>query len=273
VVLVTKHHDGFTLWPSRHPNPRQPEFHARRDHVGELARAVRRRGLRFGVYYSSALDWSFTSAPIRSFGDLTTRGPDSPEYRRYVWEHWQELIERIQPDVLWSDIGYPPRENLAALFAAYYNAVPEGVVNDRWMQIPAFLRNSPGRWVINRMVQTALKKGGMNQTQVPHSDFRTTEYTGMAEITPYKWEACRGIGNSFGYNQAETEDDYLKPADLLPNLVDIASKNGNLLLNVGPRADGSIHPAQVRALEGIGAWLQGSWIYRIGNLCLRFPRF
>ena len=265
VVLVTKHHDGFTLWPSRHPNPRCPDFHARRDLVGELARAVRSRGLRFGVYYSSALDWTFTSKPIRSFGDLMTSGPVTHEYRRYVWDHWHELIERVQPDLLWSDIGYPSGVKLAELFAAYYNTLPEGVVNDRWTQTPNMLRNPPGRWVINRMVKAALKKGTMDQLQVPHSDFRTTEYTGMPEITSYKWEACRGIGNSFGYNRVETESDYLKPIDLLPNLADIVSKNGNLLLNVGPCADGSIHPAQVKALAGMGSWLRDNGMALFGT--------
>jgi alpha-L-fucosidase len=256
VVLVTKHHDGFTLWPSRHPNPHRPGFHARRDLAGELAHAVRRRGLRFGVYYSSALDWSFTSTPIRSFGDLITSGPVTREYRQYVWDHWHELIERFQPDLLWSDIGYPPGVKLPELFAGYYNSLPEGVVNDRWTQIPGILRNPPGRWVISQIAQAAMKKGTMDQIQVPHCDYHTTEYSGITEITSYKWEACRGIGNSFGYNRAETEEDYLKPADLLPSLVDIVSKNGNLLLNVGPCADGSIHPAQAQALEGMGTWLR-----------------
>lgn len=263
VVLVTKHHDGFTLWPSRHPNPRRPGYHAERDLVGELAAAVRRKGLRFGTYYSSALDWSFSQRPIRNLSDLLASGPTSAEYRRYVRNHWEELIDRVQTEILWSDIGYPPREALPELFAAYYNRIPHGLVNDRWSQFPLFLRNRLARWLIEQIAVQAIKKGGMGQMQVPHCDYRTTEYAGMPTITPYKWEACRGIGSSFGYNQAESDSDYMKAGDLLSQLIDLTSKNGNLLLNVGPRADGWIHPAQVAALEGMGVWLKanGAAIY------------
>ncbi len=256
VVMVTKHHDGFTLWPSRRRNPRRTGYHAERDLVGELAAAVRRRGLRFGTYYSSPLDWTFTQSPIRSFGDLLSGGPAGAEYRLYVRQHWQELIERVRPDILWSDIGYPPHENLAELFAEYYNRVPEGVINDRWLQMGGLLRGPLGRWLINRVVEQSIKKGGVQQMLVPHCDFRTTEYAGMPEITETKWEACRGIGNSFGYNQAESDADYAPAGLLLAQLVDHVSKNGNLLLNIGPRADGRLHPAQTAALEGMGAWLR-----------------
>ena len=70
VVLVTKHHDGYCLWPTDVPNPHRPGFHSSRDVVGELAEAVRARGLRFGVYYSGGLDWTFNDHPIGSFSDL-----------------------------------------------------------------------------------------------------------------------------------------------------------------------------------------------------------
>src|SRR5690606_3899629 len=64
VVLVTKHHDGYLLWPSEVENPHRPGWHAPRDIVGDLADAVRARGMRFGVYYSTGLDWTFDDLPI-----------------------------------------------------------------------------------------------------------------------------------------------------------------------------------------------------------------
>src|SRR5690606_13043085 len=64
VVLVTKHHDGFLLWPSETRNPYKDDYHSERDLVGELAAAVKREGMRFGVYYSGGIDWSFPSSPI-----------------------------------------------------------------------------------------------------------------------------------------------------------------------------------------------------------------
>lgn len=267
VVLTTKHHDGFTLWPSRHDNPRRPGYHAARDIVGDLTDAVSARGMKMGVYYSSLLDWSFNPKPISGINELFTNGDPSREYRDYVEAHWLELIERYDPWVLWSDIGYPPSYNVAKLFAAYYNHKPEGVVNDRWMQLPRFFFTRPGQLVMNqivkRMVKSMAQSGGPAMPKVPHSDFVTPEYTYFQEATSFKWEACRGIGNSFGYNAVETAEDYLKAPELIRSLVEIASANGNLLLNVGPRPDGSLHEAQVAALDGIGRWLgaNGEAIY------------
>jgi alpha-L-fucosidase len=263
VVLVTKHHDGFLLWPSRHLNPRRPDYHAARDIVGELQRSVTARGLKMGCYYSSLLDWSFTPKPIQSMADLLTSGPADRTYRAYVEQHWRELIDRYEADLLWSDIGYPPRYNLAELFAYFYNCRAEGVINDRWFQTPIVFRNPIGRFALNQAAKWMAQHGSSNMPQVPHSDYLTTEYFGQPQITTFKWEACRGIGNSFGYNQFETAEDYATAPTLLRELIDIVSKNGNLLLNVGPRADGSLPEAQVAALEGIGRWLaiNGAAIY------------
>ena len=77
-VLVTKHHDGFCLWPSQVPNPRMPGFHASRDVVGELTKAVRKRGMRMGLYYSGALDWTWSDKPIRVAADLLKPRPSDP---------------------------------------------------------------------------------------------------------------------------------------------------------------------------------------------------
>ena len=111
--------------------------------------------------------------------------PQSPEYLDYADAHWHELIERYRPDVLWNDIGYPAAADLDALFDRYYEAVPEGVVNNRfdWM---------------------AQSSGGL------HCDFVTPEYSTVGDPNR-KWESTRGIGTSFGYNRQESEDSYLAP--------------------------------------------------------------
>jgi alpha-L-fucosidase len=266
-ALTTKHHDGFLLWPSRYPNPRRAGYQAERDLVGELTQAVSGVGLKMGLYYSSLLDWSFTQKPISGLSNLFTSASPSRGYRDYVEQHWLELIERYDPWILWSDIGYPPSYALPRLFAAYYNRKPDGLVNDRWLQLPRLFYTRAGQLMMDQVVKRLLKNmsqaGGAALPKVPHSDFITPEYTYYQEATSFKWEACRGIGNSFGYNQFETEQDYLSAPALIRSLVEIVSANGNLLLNVGPRPDGSLHPAQVAALEGIGRWLahNGEAIY------------
>jgi alpha-L-fucosidase len=98
---------------------------------------------------------------------------------------------------------------------------------------------------------------------VKHSDFKSPEYQTLGKISPTKWEECRGLGRSFGYNRAEGEAETIAPDELIYLLVDIVSKNGNLLLDVGPEADGTIPPVQMDRLQQLGAWLKqnGEAIY------------
>lgn len=260
VVLVTKHMDGFLMWPSATPNYRRAGYHMDRDVVGELATAVRARDMRMGCYYSSALDQSFTTSAMTDFAGLISEGgPIDQRYADYQFTHWRELIDRYEPSVLWGDIAYPPRTNLFALFAHFYNRIPDGVVNDRWGQLPPWLhrvvRTWPGRTLLNAAALRALRKGAVENLQPPHYDFRTPEFTVMQDIHPEKWETCRGMGLGFGFNREETDDGHIQLPDLVRLLVDIVSKNGNLLLNVGPMADGTIPDVQVRLLRGLGAWL------------------
>ena len=233
VVLTSKHHDGFTLWPSsvHNPNRRPDQQGAQRDIVGDLTKAVRAQGLKMGLYYSGGLDWSFVGPPITIFPELFSHVPQSEEYARYADAQWRELINRYQPSVLWDDISYPKKGAVLHLFADYYNSVRDGIINDRF--------------------------------QVEHSDYTTPEYTQYGKIVEKKWETCRGLGFSFGYNQAEGPEQVLSAGELVRLLVDIVSKNGNLLLNIGPKADGTIPDIQVERLRALGQWLRmnGEAIY------------
>ena len=225
VVLTSKHHDGFRLWPSQVGNPKVPreKITAKRDLVGELAAAVRSHGMKMGLYYSGGLDWTFTNEPIRTMQDLMARVPQSVEYARYADAHWRELIERYQPSVMWNDISYPKAGQIPELFAEYYNTVPEGVINNRF--------------------------------GVKFADYTTPEYATYDKIVQQKWEACRGLGFSFGYNQVEGPDQVIAADKLVALFVDIVSNNGNLLLNIGPKPDGGISAIQLDRLNKLGGWL------------------
>jgi alpha-L-fucosidase len=260
LVLTTKHHDGFTLWPSRHANPRRPGYHARRDLVGEVARAVRGRGLRFGVYYSGGVDWTFDSSPIRDISDLLASIPQEAEYVAYADAHWRELIDEYAPSVLWNDIGYPAAGRLNDIFAYYYNTVADGVVNDRFGQ--SNLSGARGNrllWaVLRRVISAAAARAVVRGGSAPasgHFDFRTPEYATLDGKTTQKWEATRGLGYSFGYNQLDSDANLLPADELVRSLVDIVSKNGNLLINIGPMADGTIPTVQRERLLALAAWL------------------
>ena len=124
--------------------------------------------------------------------------------------------------MLWNDIGYPAAADLDALFASYFDRVPDGVVNNRF----DWIRQSAGQ---------------------VHADFLTPEYS--TEGAPgRKWESTRGIGTSFGFNREEGDDDYLSGRRPRTMLVDVVTHGGNLLLNVGPTGDGTIPFVQARRL-------------------------
>src|SRR5260221_4427567 len=266
VVLVTKHHDGFCLWPSAVENRHQQGWTSPRDIVGELAAAVRARGLKFDVYYSGGIDWTFNREPLRTLADFMGSTPGG-DYPAYAEAQTRELIERYRPSVLWNDISWPASETkMLSLFADYYNSIDEGVLNDRWMPstfASRMLRHKFARRRLDRRLEAGMKRsrrgGGIVPPEPPHCDFRTPEYTTFKEISAKKWEATRGMSHSFGFNRRDAEPDYESVSTLVRSFIDSVSKNGNLLLNIGPRGeDAQIPSEQVSRLHGFGAWLKAN---------------
>lgn len=259
VVFVTKHHDGFLLWPSQYRNPYKPNFIASRDVAGELTKAVRKHNMHMGFYYSAGFDWSWPDGFNQPIVDLVSaffKIPQSKEYADYVFYHFQELIDKYKPDLLWNDIVLPTKVNKWQLFANFYNQIPEGVMNNRWGQGEAFdgtIIGQPPDFLVDFQLKT------------DWFDFYSLEYLSKYFLTRHKWEADYGIGYAFGYNSEEyLHPEHLKTLDqLIEDLVDIVSKNGNLLLGIGPKADGTITEYQTNLLLGIGDWLDknGEAIY------------
>ena len=169
VVLTSKHHEGFTLWPSTTPNPtpslKPNQLHAERDIVGELTTAVQKQGLKMGLYYSGGYDWTFNTGPIQVMPLQTAVKPQSDAYGKYAFARWHELIDRYHPAILWNDIDWPKTGNALQVEADYYNAMPDGVIDDRF--------------------------------GIKHSDFTSPEYEKKDQISEKKWEECRGLGRSF----------------------------------------------------------------------------
>ncbi|WP_373694847.1 alpha-L-fucosidase [Kineococcus terrestris] len=232
VVPTTKHHDGIALWDAPGTGDRNTVRRGpRRDLVGEFAAATRAAGLRFGTYYSGGLDWWFTDFPPITGMDFSAVRPVDEAYTEYATAHVADLVDRYAPDVLWGDIEWPdagkpegPR-SFAHLLDRFYTAAPDGVVNDRW--------------------------------GLTHWDFRTSEYQqGRSVETSAAWENCRGIGLSFGHNRAEGPEHHLDGPAAVRHLLDVVSRGGNLLLNVGPDAAGRVPELQRRCLEQVAAWME-----------------
>ncbi len=232
VVPTTKHHDGIALWDapgtaSRNTVHRGPK----RDLISEIEQAVRAAGMRFGVYYSGGFDW-YVADHLPVIADRANRKrPNDPAYAAYAYLHVRDLIDRYRPDVLWNDIEWPDAGKhdgslgLAELFRHYYASVPDGLVNDRW--------------------------------GATHRDYATSEYQHKLDAeSASAWENCRGIGLSFGYNQVEDARHLLSGPQVVRHLVDIVSRGGNLLLNIGPTASGLIPDGQRRTLEELADWME-----------------
>jgi alpha-L-fucosidase len=236
VVLTSKHHEGFTLWPSAQSwNWNSVDIGPHRDICGDLTTAVKDAGLHMGFYYS-LYEWF------------------NPLYRsnleKYVDDHMipqmKDLVTRYEPDIIWTDgeWDHPSEKWKSTEFLAWlYNESPvkeRVAVNDRWG------KESRG------------KQGG----------YYTTEYDlvhdgkGIGDVD-HPWEECRGIGTSFGYNQIETPANYMTSEALVHLLVEKVAAGGNLLLDVGPTADGRIPAIQQQRLLDIGEWIgvNGDAIY------------
>jgi alpha-L-fucosidase len=229
-VPTTKHHDGVTLWDAPGTGDRNTVRRGPgRDLVGEFREAAARRGIRFGVYYSGGLDWHFAPAPplVRHIDDSVR--PQDRAYADYAFDHVADLIERYRPDLLWGDIEYPDAgkaeggKSLVELFRRFYATRPDGVVNDRWGET--------------------------------HWDFRTSEYAhDRASEGDGAWENCRGVGFSFGHNRLEDESHSLSGPEAIRHFLDVVSRGGNLLLNIGLTASGEVPPVQRSTLEALGVW-------------------
>jgi alpha-L-fucosidase len=237
VVLTSKHHEGFTLWPSAQSwNWNAVDVGPHRDLAGDLIKSVKAKGLRMGYYYS-LYEW---------FNPLY-----KADVNRYVDQHMlpqmKDLVTRYSPDIVWTDgeWDHPSETWRSTEFLAWlYNESPvkdQVVVNDRWGK----------------------------ETRSKHGGIFTTEYD-LVHDTELKegslarcWEECRGIGSSFGYSRNENLEDYATSEQLVHMLIDKVSRGGNLLLNIGPTADGRIPVIMQQRLKDIGSWLKvnGDAIY------------
>ena len=235
VVPTSKHHDGFCLWQSPHSwNWNSVDIGPHRNLLGDLTKAVRDKGLKMGFYYS-LYEW---------YRPLFMADPE-----RYALEHMipqmKDVISRYEPSILFtdgewdhpSDVWHSCEFLLWLLNEA--SCKDDIVINDRWGK----------------------------ETRSAHGGYYTTEYGqvgwGKDLAMSRKWEECRGIGSSFGYNRNESIADYATAYDLIHLLVGIVSKGGNLELNVGPTADGRIPVIMQERLLEIGKWLKvnGEAIY------------
>lgn len=233
VTLVSKHHDGYCLWPSKYaPNWNSLDVGAKRDLVGELSTAVRQAGLKMGLYYSLT-EWN---NPLHRWHTDPNENIDN-----YVNQHmipqFKELVGTYKPSLIFADGEWFNKADdfrTTELLSWYYNLVgSDAIVNNRWGE------------------------------GSKHIGFLTPEYSAGLNITDRPWTEVRGLGRSFGLNRNEKLDAYLSSADLIHLLVKSVAHGGGLLINIGPGPDGQIPLLQQERLLDMGKWLKvnGEAIY------------
>jgi alpha-L-fucosidase len=269
LVFCAKHHDGFLLWPSRRKNSRRREWQTTMDVVGAFAEIAQGLGMRFGVYYSGGLDWSFGGLPIRSLDDLLEAIPTTKTYASYVDAHMRELITRYSPSILWNDVCCPARQDVLSLLDFYYHEVPDGVINDRFGQYDPEETTGLFRRLkeaLQHLYPVRRRTPSAHASAAPtprHLDFKTAENGDAPSDEEGAWERVRAVGFSSSCNSAETEESLLSVAGLVHLLVDTVAHGGNLLLSVGPDASGQVPELTSCRLRGFGDWLKrnGEAIY------------
>jgi alpha-L-fucosidase len=225
VVLTSKHHDGYAMWNSAQSwNWNVMNVGPKKDVLKLLTDAVRKTNLKMGYYYS-LYEWY---NPVY----LT-------DVKKYVTEkmlpQMKDLVTNYKPDILWTDGEW--EQNTATwrskeFIEWLYNASPVKdsiIINDRW--------GSDSRGKLKNIIQTS-------------------EYGSGKVDNNAVWEETRGIGQSFGYNRNESLAQYASSKELIHQLIKTVSKGGNLLLNVGPTADGRIPVIMQQRLADIGNWLK-----------------
>ncbi len=236
MVLTSKHHDGFTLWPNKETNKtwgfpwNAAEVGPKRDLLGDLFKAVRKTSVHAGMYYS-LYEW---------FNPLWKSDPEKYT-KEHVWPQMKELIHNYQPDVFWTDGDWeaPAETWMSQQFLTWlYNESPvkdKIVVNDRWGSGVRFM----------------------------HGGIYTPEYQPDLDFEDHYWEESRGMGYSYGYNREEDAWDYNSAQSLVLQLIDKVSRGGNFLLDIGPDEHGKIPPIMQERLLQIGEWLKinGEAIY------------
>ena len=267
VAPTCQHHDGFALWDSQVAPYNAKVMGPKRDLIGELCAAVRKQGLKFGFTNHQIENFQFINPPADMIETMKAEKADlfDPKWDTFYnvadhsdaacqkfllnwFERNVELIDKYQPDVLWFD-----------------NGIDQRFLDPLKLQVAAYYYNSAKKWgkdVTLNTKKAAFAPSGTNVKTIGSVlDFEGKVPPGIRTGT---WDVDSQIGSTWGY----TSDMRVSGAGAIVNrLIDIVSKNGTLMLNLSPKADGTIPQAQQETLLGVGKWLgvNGEAIYDSHN--------
>lgn len=257
IVLMAKHHDGFAMYDSKITDYDIVDMTLfGRDPVGELGAACQKAGLKFGVYYSVDRDWHHPDAACDddykqcNFWDYPENKSGAMDrwhnsyFPEFAFKQVEELVTRYPIDIIWFDgIGLKTREEIALLEAVIYTHRPNCLINSR---ISNFVGSKDGDY------------GSKGDNETPGG------------YQAGGWENPGTLGFSYGYS---VHDRFMSSKQAVHMLIDIVSKGGNYLLNVGPNGKGIIMPEAVERLHAMGGWLKtyGASIYGADGIPMEPP--
>ena len=247
IIITSKHHDGFCMWDSKFTSyDIMDAAPFKRDVLKELSEACKAAGIRFGVYHS-IMDWHQPDAESKKdYPHQQSKNPNFARYREtYLKPQLAEILAKYDPDIFWFDGEWIPEWT-----------EPDG------KDLYGFLRGiKPSLIINNRVGKGRAGMQGMNKYKDAAGDFGTPEQEILESTSEHDWESCITMNKSWGFKRSDSN---WKSADtLIHQLIKIAAKGGNYLLNVGPTAEGLIPQASVERLAEMGKWLRlnGEAIY------------
>lgn len=260
IVITAKHHDGFALFKtSASPWNVADATPYGKDLLKPLAEACRKYGIRLGFYYSQAQDWNNPGgAAARKVMSEGWANPDSAKIDAYTKEHsghWDPAQTSASMDSYIDKVAVPQVKELLSNY---------GDVAVLWWDTPTNMTDAYAEKLnaLLSMQPEIITNDRLKRPNFP-GDYKTPEQKipTLHELDGRDWETCMTMNGSWGYKS--TDHKWKSTETLVRNLIDIASKNGNYLLNVGPTAEGEFPQESIDALKNVGAWMKvnGEAIY------------
>ncbi len=250
-VITSKHHDGFALWDSKVSTYDIGSTPYKKDLLGDLAKACKKYGLKYGFYYSHCEDWDHPGGATPSWTVQKTNAQFELYWNEKCLPQVKELIERYSPDLFWFDTWGDEQEKIF-------------ISDKRRDQLIAMIRKLSPKTLINGRISWLNPGNDINFLEMMDNDY-------PSELLQRPWQTPATMVHSWGWHAKDYN--WKTAKEMIGYLVNNVSKGGNYLLNIGPKGDGSVPPMAIRRLREMGGWMvtNGEAVYGTQPAVLQAP--